>query len=103
MQKLHTSHTAAGHCVVKLEKGNRWNVAAVAKDNGSWALSITGRTGFPLVQAKFHDWGVPLGLGPHIPQTKRNGTGYWRGKSGFNSEQAALDELLMLLGQGYHF
>ena len=103
MQKLHTSHTAVDHCVVKLEEGARLNVAAVAKDKGNWALSITGRTGYPRVQKKFHAWGGCLGQGPHIPQTSGNGTGYWRGKSGFNSEQAALDELLVLLGPSYHY
>lgn len=104
MPKLYASHTAR-HCVVKLEKDARFNVAAVAKDkDGSWALSITGRTGFPLVQAKFHDWGGCLGRGPHIPtHDPRNGIGYWRGESGFNSEQAALDELLRVLGPSYHF
>jgi hypothetical protein len=101
MPQLHVSYTKVPRCVVKLEKGARFNVAVVAEDDdGSWALSITGGKGYPLVQKKFHTWGIDLKGGPHIP---RDGTGFWRGKSGFNSEQAALDELLVLLGPGYHY
>jgi hypothetical protein len=85
---------------VKLKEGARFNVAVIAKDGPFWALSITGGTGYPLVQKEFHTWGIDLKGGPHIPH---DGHGFWRGKSGFNSEQAALDELLVLLGPGYHY
>lgn len=100
MPKLYTSHTAVGNCVVKLKKDAYFNLAVVAQDDVKWALSITGGTGFPLVQKQFGTWGIDLENGHHIPH---GGTGFWRGKSGFVSEQSALDELLVLLGYQYYY
>ena len=103
---LHKSHTGAGNCVIKLAPGG-WNVGVVAQDDVSFALSITGATGRPLVEQSQKgraitdapDW-IDLqeeNDGRHLPY---DGIGFWRGTRGFQTEAAACEVLLEILGEG---